>query len=368
MHHWRRIARRGVGGAAATIAALVLVGGTFVGGGAAARAARATAATIPAFGVPHETSKVTLGELSHDGPAFWTLPADGAPQGPLTVLAWTGTDRRLNFLYSNNGTAFFGKVTLSETSIARPAVVRGTGADGQASTAPVALAWTGTDAGRHLNVLYRLADGSTMKLTVPNNDSFTAPALTWLNQTTIDKTLLLGWAGTDAGHSLNLLSISITSHGLVAGTKATFFGFHSAGSPLLSVALPQGGTNPVRDVLSWSDLASHRLAWATSLDGTTWTQQPMFPETSGTGPGMLGVLGVNVPQYWTAWTGTDAARHVNVLDALNFSTWSTTFVKGTLPETAVGGSGVGFIFGDTILVAWTGTDALHHLNVAKIGV
>jgi hypothetical protein len=56
-----------------------------------------------------------------------------------------------------------------------------------------------------------------------------------------------------------------------------------------------------------------------------------------------------------------------VLDAVTFATWSTNFVKGMQPETALGGSGVGFIFGDTILVAWTGTDVLHHLTVAMIG-
>ncbi|HLZ21426.1 MAG TPA: hypothetical protein VKQ30_04810 [Ktedonobacterales bacterium] len=353
------------------VAAAVLVGSTFIAcGGAVAHAAPAPRAieTTPAFGIPHETSKVTLHETSIDGPAFWSQESDGAPVGPLTVLAWTGTDRRLNFIYSNNGTAFFGKVTLNETSIARPAVARGPGADGQASTAPVALAWTGTDPGRHLNVLYRLANGTTMKLTVPNNNSFTAPALGWLSQDTINKTLLLGWAGTDEGHSLNLMPISITSDGLVAGTKSIFFGFHSFGPPQLGVAVPQGSLASAFDVLSWSDLATHRLAWALSPDGKTWTQKPMFPEASAAGPGMKGALPVHIPQYWTAWTGLDPAHHVNVLYAVNFDAWSTNFVKGTLPETAVGGSQVGFIFGDTILVAWTGTDSLHHLNMAMIGV
>jgi hypothetical protein len=76
----------------------------------------------------------------------------------------------------------------------------------------------------------------------------------------------------------------------------------------------------------------------------------------------------HVPPFWLGWTGTDAAHHVNVLYALNFDTWATSFVKATLPETAVGGTQVGFILGTSgsePLVAWTGTDAAHHLNAAR---
>jgi hypothetical protein len=143
-----------------TLGALLLIAGLFGTGilrpsmayAALQKQAALQLAEQSIFGVPHETSKVTLAETSNDGPAFWTQEFDGALQGPLTVLAWTGTDSQLNFVYSNNGASFFGKVTPNETAFARPAVVRGAGADGQASTAPVALARTGTDAQHHLNV------------------------------------------------------------------------------------------------------------------------------------------------------------------------------------------------------------------------
>ncbi len=365
---WRRM----MGGAAAIVAAILLVGGSFVSGGATVRAApaRATWATTPTFGVPHEASKVKLNETSKDGPALWSQQGPSAPVGPMAVLAWTGTDGRLNFIFSNDGVSFFGKTTLNETSFVRPAVVRGTGEGGL--VAPVALAWTGADAGHHLNVLYDVPGATPLKLTVANNNSFTSPALEWLSQTDTNKTLLLAWAGTDGNHSLNLLPISITSHGIVAGTKTTLRNFHSLGQPAL--IRDTSSTSQTRFFLSWSDLTSQRIVWATSPDGTSWTQQPTFHETSGAAPSMMGLIEQldHVPSYWLGWTGTDTAHHVNVLYASNgFSNWTTTFVKAILPETAVGGTVIGFVLSppdQQILVAWTGTDTLHHLNVARIGV
>src|SRR5215472_6922021 len=90
--------RRIVGGVMALMAAVVLAGSALLGGGAAARAGPATRANqmSPAFGTPHETSKVTLRETSIDGPAFWTQESDGASQLPLPINALTGTDHRLN--------------------------------------------------------------------------------------------------------------------------------------------------------------------------------------------------------------------------------------------------------------------------------
>lgn len=369
--HRRRIIEWIVG----IMMAVVLVGGSFVGGGGAAAVAQAAPATqaaaaLAAYGVPHEASKVILPETSIDGPALWTQRGPSAPVGPAGVLAWTGTDGRLNFMYTNDGVHFFGKTTVNETSFVRPAVVRGTGEGAQ--VAPVALAWTGTDAGHHLNVLYSVPGSTPMKLTLWSDNSFTAPALEWLSLTDTNKTLLLAWAGTDAGHALNILPVSITSHGLVAGTKTTLWDFHSIGQPALihEFAVPLTDT---RFFLGWSDMTSHRIAWARSPDAKTWTQQPTFFETSGAGPSMMGLNEQldHMPPYWLGWTGTDAAHHVNVQYALTLSQWTTNFVKAILPETAIGGTVIGFVLSppdQQMLVAWTGTDAAHHLNVARVGV
>ena len=365
---WQRVIR----GLAGIVGSVILVGASVgAGGEAGSRAVQAapatqTAATVAAYNVPHEASKVTLPEMSADGPALWTQRGPSAPVGPQAVLAWTGLDSRLNYEFTNDGFSFFGKTTLSETSFVRPAVVRGTGEGG--FVAPVALAWTGVDAGHHLNVLYDVPGATPMKLTLRQDSSFTSPALDWLN----DHTLLLAWAGMDPSHSLNTIPVSVTDRGLSAGTKSTFRAFHSVGQPSLTHEVPVPLNGP-QMLLGWSDLPSQRIAWATSTNGTTWTQQPSFVETSGAAPSMMGVIEQlnHIPPYWLGWTGIDAAHHVNVLYASTLSQWTTNFAKAKLPETAVGGTVVGFVLSppdQQILVAWTGTDAAHHLNVARVGV
>ena len=371
--HWRQI----IAGAVAVTAAALVLGSSLIGGGTARAApVSSSGAATPLYGTPHETGKVALPYLSIDGPALWTLAGPSAPQGPLMVLAWTGTDGRLNFMFGNGGIHTFingSKTTLSETSFVRPAVVRGTGEGG--FTAPVALAWTGTDAGRHLNVLYYVpgvAGSQSMKLTLWTNNSFTSPGLEWLTTGTT-KTLLLSWAGTDPGHSLNLLPISVTDHGLVPGSHSILWGYHSAGQPNLIADRTMSSTT--RYFLGWSDLSSHRIMWAVSADGKRWTQRPAFREWSGSAPSMLGINEqlTHFPPYWMAWagTGSDTAHHVNVLYAPSYTQATTNQVKATLPETALRGPVVGFniyLPGQELIVAWTGTDPLHHVNLATLGV
>lgn len=362
---------RSIGWLLTVIAAVAFIGGSFatgIGGVGAAHAASASrsASSVAAYGVPHETSKVILPETSLDGPALWTQRGPSAPVGALAVLAWTGTDGRLTFEFTNDGASFFGRTTLSETSFVRPAVVRGTGAGGY--VAPVAVAWTGTDPGHHLNLLYVAPGSASLKLTLWQDNSFTSPALEWLDGTT----LLLAWAGTDGGHALNVLPVSVTSHGLVAGRKTTLWTYHSLGQPTIIRDYSVLPVQP-RLFLCWSDMTSQRITWATSPDAVTWTQQATFTEWSGSGPSMMGLNQqlAHMPPYWLGWTGLDASHHVNVLYALDDSTWTTNTVKAILPETAIGGTAVGFFLStrdQQMLVAWTGTDKLHHLNVAWVAV
>lgn len=377
------------GGVAAAVTALLLVGGNLVGSGAVAQAAPAASAdrvttitqlatnvaTVPAYGTPHETGKVTLPEMSNDGPALWTQAAPSAPVGPMAILAWTGTDGRLNYMIGNGGISngFSGKTTLGETSFVRPAVVRGAGDN--MSNAPVALAWTGTDAAHHLNVLYRVPGSNgvtTTKLTLWNDTSFTSPSLEWASDA-VNKTLLLAWAGTDAGHSLNIMQIGVTSQGLTQGPKSTYRAYHSAGQPEL--IQDRTFSSPFRYYLGWTDQTSHRIMWAVSPDAAAWTLQPSFAEWSGSVPSILGLNEqlTHFPPFWMAWAGTgaDTMRHVNVLYASSYTQATTNNVKVTLPETALGGPVIGFniyLPGQEMLVAWTGTDAAHHLNVATLDV
>lgn len=371
---WRWSWHRIFGCVAAVAAAVMLVGGSFVGGSPTAHAATATAhaAAAPLYGTPHETGKVTLPEWSIDGPALWTQGQPSAPVGPTMVLAWTGTDHRLNYMFGGGGIHSFisgSKRIFGETSFVRPAVVRGIGAGGY--TAPVALAWIGTDPGRHLNVLYSVPGSTTRKLTLWSDSSFTSPSLEWLDVSEQGGTLLLAWAGADAGHSLNIMQVRVTSQGLSQGPKTTYWNYHSAGQPEL--IRDRTFSSPFRYFLGWTDMTSHRIMWAVSPDTRTWTQQPAFAEMSGVGPSLMGLNEqlTHFPPFWMAWasTGTGVSHRVNILYALDYTKATTNNVKASLPETALGSPVIGFniyLPGQELVIAWTGTDSLHHLNLATL--
>lgn len=70
------------------------------------------------------------------------------------------------------GASYGDKHILSETSFARPALVR----LGSGSSDSIALAWTGTDRSHRLNVLVGNPGHGYTKLTL-NQMSFTAPSL-----------------------------------------------------------------------------------------------------------------------------------------------------------------------------------------------
>ncbi len=89
-------------------------------------------------------------------------------------------------------------------------------------------------------------------------------------------------------------------------------------------------------------------------------------ETSIDGPAIMTAY---TPQTVLAWTGTDPAHHLNVLisnDGVHYSQ------KLILPETSLWRPAIAFIdsgrgapYG-TIVLAWTGTDPAHTLNLAFI--
>ena len=68
---------------------------------------------------------------------------------------------------------------------------------------------------------------------------------------------------------------------------------------------------------------------------------------------------------------TDTSPRVNILYAPTYTQATTNNVKATLPETALGGPVVGFNLyqpGQELVIAWTGTDSLHHINLATLDV
>jgi beta-N-acetylhexosaminidase len=304
---------------------------------------------------PAESSKVILGDTSIDGPALWTANPSGAKPALASVLAWIGTDpgHSLNFMPSTDGIVYFDtqKVTFAESSDFKPAVTV------QGSTE--ILAWTGTDANHSLNLLCHGGTcGTEKKLTIGSEASFTSPALAMFNNG-----FLLAWAGTDPNHSLNVLPVGLNSSGFQLGTKTILHQFSSVAAPSLRL-------NPQNNqlLLTWSASSSaDQLEFATSSNGVSWSSaQTIGDETSVAGPDGFAVAAGGMPAYWLTWTGTDAARHVNVRDTSSFPQWPSS-EKTILDENALGGPALGYVGKvGQVLLSWTGTDPAHHLNVAGI--
>lgn len=306
------------------------------------------------FGPPVEGSKLTLGETSIGGPALWSLP--GAT--PQVILAWTGTDaaHHLNVLTGSDGFHYGAKRTLSETSPYRPAVTFSSGG----AAGFVVVAWTGTDSAHTLNVEY--LDARTLslarKITFWGNTSFGAPGVAVFG----GGELALVW--TDKAQNLTVMRIS--PQGQVLGK--TQVGAASANAESTNVSYDPGRGQLL---LSWIEPAQFvsSLFFSTSTDASQWTPERYIAETSGFAPSMVGIKATNMPTHWLAWTGTDSAHHLNVQYTESFPDWTNVNSKTTFRETDLGAPALGYVGQpQRMLVAWTGTDAAHHLNVAVVYV
>jgi hypothetical protein len=299
-----------------------------------------------------ELAKVTLSDTSVNAPGF----AVDAQQGIGAVIAWAGTDslHRINLMTSSDGLHYDHKLTLSQTTINRPAVAREPASAGGA----VALAWRGTDSFHTLNVLYDPygVHGQPHQL-VTAQTSFTTPAIAFFQGK-----LLLAWTGTDPNHSLNVLPIALPFPETGA-PKTVLRQFSASAGPNLSVVVNAGSANGV--VLSWATTTGN-LNLAQSTDGVHFTSTlgSGLAETSPSSPAFFHFQTEGGPEFWIAWTGTDSASHLNVKWTPTSSYPQWTGAKTVLPELALGGPGLGFQEG--LLIAWTGTDSAHHLNVARL--
>jgi hypothetical protein len=348
---WRKfmyLHHRAASVVALLVTALLTLGGTAPTWAAAHSPAAGYARTLPATSL---TNKTILPDTSIDGPALASI-------GNESVLAWTGTDaaHHLNVETSTDGLHYGNKLTLNQTSPFRPDVALAS------QGGAVAVAWTGTDPRHSLNVLFDVYGSSPKKLTLHNENSFTAPALL------IGPGFFLAWAGTDANHSLNILSLSITSSGVVPGTKTVLSDSSDAGPHL-------GRSSATVMDLLWSARTTLQLKIATGTQPAFL--QPSFQtgtaiaETSAAAPDSF-ALGPFIGagnQEWMGWTGTDAADTLNLQSTMtfpNFPNPSTT--KTILSDTAIGGPAVSFNSAvDRNLLAWTGTDSAHSLNIATFG-
>ncbi len=314
-----------------------------------------SAASLTVFGPPHELSKVTLSDFSIDGPALWT-----SPTGPIRAeLGWVGggrdTAHHINLMTSGDGVHWGDKITLNDTSASRPGLTRYSAATND----NVVVAWTGTDANHSLNVLVGNPPLGFTKMTLKYDNSFTSPAVAMLHGD-----VYLVWAGTDAGKTLNVAQI-IPRGGLMVGSHTTLWGWSSIARP--SVVYDPNGQQLL---MSWTS-TDQRIHFATSKDGMHWTQPASSPlaEWSDVGPAMFSAATNNMPRYFVTWRGTNAAHSVNVRYTESFPSWPSDNAKGILPETAFGGPAIGYVgVYRQVIVAWAGTDTLHHLNIAVVGM
>ena len=311
-------------------------------------------------------NKVILPETSIDGPAFVSDRSIVNGQDvSTTIIAWTGTDpaHHLNLLTSVNQTPnpplqFDQKLILNETSPFRPALFQSGAPSGSGNV--VVLAWTGTDSHHSLNVLWNAyGNPSTIqkKLTLFSESSISSPGLT-----SLFGMLYISWTGTDSNHSLNVLPLSIPD--LTPGAKIILPQFSSAAGPNMTV-LSHVTSNPL--ILNWTMTTQH-LNLAGSSDGVQFTSifgSGGSPQLSAAAPDTLSTQIAGVPAAWIAWTGTDAGHHLNLQWTTQYPQWpDPAMTKTVLSDSAIGGPQIAS--GAGLLIAWTGTDAAHHLNVAEV--
>jgi hypothetical protein len=301
---------------------------------------------------PVNTAPTTLGDKSIDGPAFWSQSAYQLPSGsfdPATVLAWTGTDSRhhLNVETSQDGFTYQNKVILNETSIARPSVIVVPSASGNV----VVIAWTGTDGGRHLNVIYDVY-GSAQKVTFAERSPY-SPSLAYFGGQ-----IWMAWAGTDGGHTLNVLALG--PQGLTPGAKTILWGNGSAAAPELA---PDTVDNLL--LLSWQMRSTSNLNFMQSADGSNWAPgiPAPFGAASPNSPAMMVINPVptGVPAYYLSWVGWH--QPLNLAPSNTLTSWADPNVY--LQQPTIGPPELGFSsqYGQ-VLIAWTGPD--QHMNVMML--
>jgi hypothetical protein len=318
-----------------------------------------------ALGVPKLTAKVILADTSIDGPAIMTTYA------PATVLAWTGTDaaHHLNIMTSSDGLHYGNKHILPETSLWRPAVAFiDTGRGAPYGT--IVLAWTGTDSHHTLNVEFiQMPEFKVVSKTIFWGEwSFTAPALATVNGD-VNSDVYLAWAGANSAHTLNIMRM--TTRLPLSGDKHILWGWNSISRPNLARDLTSDSKGDV--ILSWTGF-NNRLYFAyLASDKVHWTMPGSSPlgQQSAWAPSMIGTDSTVPPLHWLAWTGsgTPSTRLINVQYTTHYPNWGDVNSKATLGETAISSPALAYNgHGSSlkVLIAWTGTDLHHHLNVAVV--
>lgn len=126
-------------------------------------------------------------------------------------------------------------------------------------------------------------------------------------------------------------------------------------------------------ILSWTGVSNRVYFAYASTDRTRWIMPSTSPlaQQSAWAPSMVAFYTTTLPTHWLAWTGTGSAstRSLHVQYTQHFPAWNDSNASSTLgewaissPELAYDGDGVT----GKLLIAWTGIDPSHQLNVAVI--
>jgi hypothetical protein len=125
--------------------------------------------------------------------------------------------------------------------------------------------------------------------------------------------------------------------------------------------LPGGSFDPAI-VLAWTGTdRRHHLNVETSPDGLTFQNKIVLNETSIARPSVIVVPAASGNVAVIAWTGTDSRHHLNV----TYDVYGSPH-KVTLPETSPYAPSLAY-FGGQIWISWAGTDGGRTLNVLALG-
>jgi hypothetical protein len=285
--------------------------------------------------------RIPLPESSIAGPTLVNF--DGAVR-----LAWTQADGH-GTLAIAAGLEFgeVEKLTIhvdggpAEASSARPALAVHNGR--------LFLAWTGTDAQHHLNVATSVDGRNFSNKVILPETALGGPALVSAEQLGRSR-LTLAWTGTDAQHHVNLLS---SRDGLNFGDKAVLVET-SVDGPALSVG--QFGLDPflgwTAQFLNFWEIGSGRKH---VYDNTPppGSNGPVGPDTSQRSPTLATLSGPEISIL--AYAGGN--RHLYTLTG-----GIPPAVRDKLADTSDFAPALAWSNDDKLYWAWTGTDDAHSLN------
>jgi hypothetical protein len=282
-------------------------------------------------------SSVTLEEKSSTGFAL-------AAGGGQVMLAWTGSDYRLNTMWSTDGRTFGDKQTLRHRS-SKTTYSGTSGPNGSSTTKtePLApalavlpggrrfLAWTGTNGS--VNVMAADADAGAGHAVLSQRSAHPPALAAWGNE------LAFAWTGTDRH-----INVSWTEGGTVV-ERAQTLDQTSGHGPALA---PIGGEM----ALAWtgSDRRINVLVSQGGGFGTPW----VLDQRSSDAPA-LGTVG---DRLILAWTGTDHQVNLTALSPGHAG------APLHLPATTRSSPTLCTVGSSHVLLGWTGSD--RRLNLATL--